>query len=94
MAILSKAPKPDNFESYNSLNLSFTTSRSLRISLDVKLSLNETLLIFSWYSILDPTLFPLDIIELLDGNVCYIAIYADVLAFTLTMIKHPICGMS
>ena len=30
MAILSKACKPDNFESHNSLNLSFTNIRGLR----------------------------------------------------------------
>ena len=30
MAILSKACKPDNFESHNSLQLSFTNIRSLR----------------------------------------------------------------
>ena len=30
MAILSKACKPDNFESHNSLNLSFTNTRGLR----------------------------------------------------------------
>ena len=30
MAILSKACKPDNFESYNSLKLSFTNIRGLR----------------------------------------------------------------
>ena len=30
MAILSKACKPDNFESHNSLKLSFTNIRSLR----------------------------------------------------------------
>ena len=30
MAILSKACKPDNFESHNSVNLSFTNIRGLR----------------------------------------------------------------
>ena len=30
MAILSKGCKPDNFESYNSLKLSFTNTRGLR----------------------------------------------------------------
>ena len=32
MAILSKACKPDNFESYNSLKLSFTNTRGLRLN--------------------------------------------------------------
>ena len=32
MAILSKACKPDNFESHNSLKLSFTNIRGLRLS--------------------------------------------------------------
>ena len=32
MAILSKACKPDNFESHNSLNLSFTNTRGLRLN--------------------------------------------------------------
>ena len=32
MAILSKACKPDNFESHNSLNLSFTNIRGLRLN--------------------------------------------------------------
>ena len=32
MAILSKACKPDNFESHNSLKLSFTNIRGLRLN--------------------------------------------------------------
>ena len=32
MVILSKACKPDNFESHNSLKLSFTNIRSLRLN--------------------------------------------------------------
>ena len=32
MAILSKACKPDNFESHNSLKLSFMNSRGLRLN--------------------------------------------------------------
>ena len=32
MAILSKAYKPDNFESHNSLKLSFTSIRGLRLN--------------------------------------------------------------
>ena len=32
MAILSKACKPDNFESHNSLKLSFTNTRGLRLN--------------------------------------------------------------
>ena len=48
MAILSKGCKPDNFEPYNSLNLSFTNIRLpfVPILLNVNLSLNQTLLTF------------------------------------------------
>ena len=47
MAIFSKACKPDNFESHNSLKLSFTNIRGLAgILLILKLSLNQTLLTF------------------------------------------------
>ena len=45
MAILSKACKPDNFESHNSLKLSFMDIRGeafVRILLIVNLSLNQT----------------------------------------------------
>ena len=46
MAILSKARKPDNFESHNSLKLSFTNIRKafVRILLIVNLPFNQTLL--------------------------------------------------
>ena len=45
MAILSKACKPDDFKSHNSLNLSFTNIRGLvRILLIANRSLNQTLL--------------------------------------------------
>ena len=43
MAILSKGCKPDNFESHNSLKLSFA---DIRILLNVNLSLKQTLLAF------------------------------------------------
>ena len=43
MAILSKACKPDNFESHNSLKLSFM---NIRILLIVNPTLNHTLLTF------------------------------------------------
>ena len=47
MAILSKTCKPDNFESHNSLKLSFTNIRSLRSSFfDCESFLNQTLLTF------------------------------------------------
>ena len=47
MAILSKACKPDNFESRNSLKLSFTILEVfVKILLIVILSLNQTLLTF------------------------------------------------
>ena len=47
MTILSKAGKPDNFESHNSLKLSFTNIPGLRSNfLDCNLSLNQTLLGF------------------------------------------------
>ena len=46
MTILSKACKPDNFESHNSLQLSFTNIRGLRSNFVVNLSLNQTLLTF------------------------------------------------
>ena len=50
MAILSKACKPDNFESHNSLKLSFTNIRGLRLNfVIVNLSLNQTLLTFLLY---------------------------------------------
>ena len=50
MAILSKVCKPYNFESYNSLKFSFTSIRDfVLISLDVNLSLSQTLLIFLLY---------------------------------------------
>ena len=51
MAILSKGCKPDNFEPYNSLNLSFTNIRLpfVPILLNVNLSLNQTLLTFLLY---------------------------------------------
>ena len=43
MAILSKACKPDNFESHNSLKLSFTNIRGLRSNLvDCKSFLEST----------------------------------------------------
>ena len=56
MAILSKPCKPDNFESHNSLKLSFTNIGGLRSNFvdsevflesnspEIKLSLNQTLL--------------------------------------------------
>ena len=48
MAILSKARKPDNFESHNSLKLSFPNIREafVRILLIVNLPFNQTLLTF------------------------------------------------
>ena len=50
MAISSKGRKPDNFESRNSLKLRFTIIRGLRsILLNVKLLLNQILLIFPFY---------------------------------------------
>ena len=51
MAILSKACKPDNFKSHNSLKLSFTNIRGLRSNfVDCEsLSLNQTLLTFFLY---------------------------------------------
>ena len=56
MAILSKECKPDNFESHNSLKLSFKNIRVLQILrilvrflLIVNLSLNQTLLTFLVY---------------------------------------------
>ena len=51
MAILSKGCKPDNFEPYNFLNLSFTNIRLpfVPILLNVNLSLNQTLLTFLLY---------------------------------------------
>ena len=58
MVILSKACKPDNFESHNSLKLSFKNIRVLRILrilvrflLIVNLSFNQTLLTFLVYGI-------------------------------------------
>ena len=45
MAILSKACKQDNFESHNSVKLSFTNIQGLRSNF-VNLSLNKTLLTF------------------------------------------------
>ena len=44
--VISKACKPDNFESYSSLKLSFMNIRGLWIFLIVNLSMNQTLLIF------------------------------------------------
>ena len=50
MAILSKACKPDNFESHNSLKLSFTIFEAfVQILLIANLSLNQTLLTFLLY---------------------------------------------
>ena len=50
MAILSKGCKPDNFEPYNSLNLALQIfEASVRILLNVNLSLNQTLLTFLLY---------------------------------------------
>ena len=47
MAILSKACKLDNFESHNSLKLSFMNMEAfVQILLIVNLSLNQTLLTF------------------------------------------------
>ena len=47
MARLSKACKPDNFESHSSLKLTFTNIRGRRSNfLIVNLSLNQTLLTF------------------------------------------------
>ena len=47
MARLSKACKPDNFESHNSLKLSFTIFEAfVQILLIANLSLNQTLLSF------------------------------------------------
>ena len=47
MAILSKACKPDNFESHNPLKLSFTNFETfIQILLIANLSLNPTLLKF------------------------------------------------
>ena len=47
MAILSKECKPDNFESHNSLKLSFTNIRGLHLNFnDCESSLNQTLLAF------------------------------------------------
>ena len=48
MAILSKGCKPDNFESHNSLKLSFTNIFGLCLNfVECELSLNQTLLT-SW----------------------------------------------
>ena len=57
MAILSKACKPNNFESHNSLKLSFTKA-FIQILLIANLSLNQTLLTFllcetNWDDLLD-----------------------------------------
>ena len=50
MVILSKGRKPDSFESYNSLKLSFTSIGAfVRILLNVNLSFNQTLLTFFFY---------------------------------------------
>ena len=50
MAILSKACKPDNFESHNSLKLSFPNIRDLRSNfVDCESFLNQTLLAFLLY---------------------------------------------
>ena len=50
MAILSKACKLDNFESHNSLKLSFMNMEAfVQILLIVNLSLNQTLLTFFLY---------------------------------------------
>ena len=50
MAILSKGCKPDNFEPCNSLNLALQIfEASVRILLNVNLSLNQTLLTFLLY---------------------------------------------
>ena len=50
MAILSKACKPESFESHNSLKLSFTNIWALRSNfVIVNLSLNQTLLTFLLY---------------------------------------------
>ena len=52
MTILSKASKPDNFESHNSLKLSFALQifeAFVRILLNVNLSLNQTFLTFWVY---------------------------------------------
>ena len=48
MAILSKECKPDNLEPHNSLKLSLFEA-FIRILLNVKLSLNQTLLTFLLY---------------------------------------------
>ena len=47
MAILSKACKPDSFESHNSLKLSFTNIRGLRLNFES--FLESTLLTFLLY---------------------------------------------
>ena len=50
MAILSSGCKPDNFESHNSLKLSFTNLEAfVKILLIVNLPLNQTLLTFLLY---------------------------------------------
>ena len=51
MAVLSKARKPDNFESYNYLKRIFAHIFELlvRILLDVNLPLNQTFLTFMLY---------------------------------------------
>ena len=51
MAILSKGCKPDNFESHNSLKLSFTNICGLRLNfVNVSLSLNQTPLTLGLYA--------------------------------------------
>ena len=50
MALLSKGCKPDNFESHNSLKLSFIFVKAfIQILLIVNPSLNQTLLTFLLY---------------------------------------------
>ena len=49
MTILSKVCKPDNFESHNSLKLSFTNYAAFVHLLIVNISLNQTLLTFLLY---------------------------------------------
>ena len=70
MAILSKAFKPDNFESHNSLKLSFTNIRGLRLNFVDCESLNQTLLILLlsvrqiWMTQLILAISPLEVIFL------------------------------
>ena len=64
MAILSKASKPDNFESHNSLKFSFSfkpVEVLVLFSLDVNLSLNQILLTFSWQTSMTQLILPISL---------------------------------